>query len=97
MLSPSCKPAVLCCRLGKTLQSITLLWTLLCSGFEGPGKPMASRVIVVTPTSLVANWESELNKWLQGKAHVLALSETTRANVVTGISHFLAPRTNIQV
>ncbi|EFJ27027.1 hypothetical protein SELMODRAFT_412612 [Selaginella moellendorffii] len=37
--------------LGKTLQSITLLWTLLRQGFQG--SPIAKRIIIVTPTSLI--------------------------------------------
>ncbi|KAK3155362.1 hypothetical protein QOZ80_2BG0202260 [Eleusine coracana subsp. coracana] len=45
--------------LGKTLQSITLLYTLLCQGFDG--KPMVKRAVIVTPTSLVSNWESEIS------------------------------------
>lgn len=43
--------------LGKTLQGITLLWTLLNSGHELLGGfPIAKRVIIVCPTSLVNNW-----------------------------------------
>ncbi|KAL5982445.1 DNA-dependent ATPase protein rad54 [Asimina triloba] len=48
-------------HLGKTLQSITLLHTLLRQGFDG--KPMVKKAMIVTPTSLVGNWESEINKW----------------------------------
>ena len=55
--------------LGKTLQSITLLWTLLNSGNELlGGKPVAKRVIICCPTSLVSNWDSEIQKWLKVKA-----------------------------
>ena len=54
--------------LGKTLQSITLLWTLLNSGNELlGGKPVAKRVIICCPTSLVSNWDSEIQKWLKVK------------------------------
>lgn len=49
--------------LGKTLQSVTLSWTLLKQGPYG-GKPVAKRVLVVTPGSLVQNWATEFNKWL---------------------------------
>ena len=52
--------------LGKTLQSITLLWTLLNSGSDLlGGKPVAKRVIICCPTSLVSNWDSEIQKWLK--------------------------------
>ncbi|XP_034030765.1 DNA repair and recombination protein RAD54B [Thalassophryne amazonica] len=49
--------------LGKTLQSVALAWTLLRQGPYG-GKPVANRVLVVTPGSLVKNWSAEFNKWL---------------------------------
>ncbi|XP_038567459.1 DNA repair and recombination protein RAD54B isoform X3 [Micropterus salmoides] len=49
--------------LGKTLQSVALSWTLLKQGPYG-GKPVAKRILVVTPGSLVQNWGAEFNKWL---------------------------------
>ncbi|XP_061073541.1 DNA repair and recombination protein RAD54B isoform X2 [Conger conger] len=49
--------------LGKTLQCIALVWTLLRQGPYG-GRPMARRVLVVTPGSLVKNWAAEFQKWL---------------------------------
>ncbi|KAH9313819.1 hypothetical protein KI387_022446, partial [Taxus chinensis] len=81
--------------LGKTLQSITLLYTMLRQGFNG--KPMAKRVIIVTPTSLVSNWESEIKKWLEGRVHVIAMCETSRSDVLSGIDSFLAPCSQFQV
>jgi len=61
--------------LGKTLQGISLLWTLLRQGTDAlGGSPMARRVIIVCPTSLVSNWENECIKWLKGKLRwVLAM------------------------
>ncbi|KAM0926961.1 hypothetical protein ACQ4PT_003108 [Festuca glaucescens] len=82
-------------RLGKTLQSITLLYTLLAQGFDG--KPMVKRAVIVTPTSLVSNWEAEISKWLKGKVHLLALCESTRADVLSGIGSFLKPLSRLQV
>ncbi|PNH03572.1 DNA repair and recombination protein RAD54B [Tetrabaena socialis] len=48
--------------LGKTLQVITLAWTLLRQGPEG--RPLAAKVLVVTPATLVDNWGREVKKWL---------------------------------
>ncbi|CAN6245995.1 unnamed protein product [Urochloa humidicola] len=81
--------------LGKTLQSITLLYTLLCQGFDD--KPMVKRAVIVTPTSLVSNWESEISKWLKGRVQLLALCESTRADVLSGIESFLKPLSRLQV
>ncbi|THG14151.1 hypothetical protein TEA_020571 [Camellia sinensis var. sinensis] len=81
--------------LGKTLQSITLLYTLLRQGFEG--KPMVKKAIIVTPTSLVSNWEAEINKWVGERVHLVALCESTRDDVVSGIDSFTSPRSRLQV
>ncbi|XP_055605954.1 DNA repair and recombination protein RAD54B-like [Uranotaenia lowii] len=51
--------------LGKTLQCIALIYTLLK---QGPyGKPVVKRALIVTPSSLVENWDREINKWLKGE------------------------------
>ncbi|KAJ4817595.1 DNA repair and recombination protein RAD54-like [Rhynchospora pubera] len=81
--------------LGKTLQSITLLYTLLRQGFDG--KPIVKRALIVTPTSLVSNWESEIKKWLGGRVQLLSLCESTRADVLSGIASFLNPCSRFQV
>eukprot|EP00794_Sanderia_malayensis_P014349 gene14349-15845_t len=49
--------------LGKTLQCITLIWTLLKQGPFGR-KPRFKRILIVTPGSLVKNWQAEFQKWL---------------------------------
>ncbi|XP_055624230.1 DNA repair and recombination protein RAD54B-like [Toxorhynchites rutilus septentrionalis] len=49
--------------LGKTLQCIALIYMLLK---QGPyGSPILKRVLIVTPSSLVENWNHEINKWLK--------------------------------
>ena len=54
----------------KTLQGISLLWTLLQNGHEElGGTPMAKRIIICCPTSLVSNWDSECAKWLKARHH----------------------------
>ena len=49
--------------LGKTLQCITLLWTLLRQ--SPTGKPEFNKAVIVTPASLVKNWDKEVDKWLK--------------------------------
>ena len=79
--------------LGKTLQGITLLYTLLRQGAEPlGGTPIVKRAVIVCPTSLVGNWESECNKWLKGKIKALALGESKREDVIMGVEQFLSRR-----
>ncbi|KAJ8763549.1 hypothetical protein K2173_002432 [Erythroxylum novogranatense] len=81
--------------LGKTLQSITLLYTLLSQGFDG--KPMVRKAIIVTPTSLVSNWEAEIRKWVGERVTLIALCESTRDDVVSGIDSFTSAWSSLQV
>uniref|UniRef100_A0A8D0LAV7 DNA repair and recombination protein RAD54B n=1 Tax=Sphenodon punctatus TaxID=8508 RepID=A0A8D0LAV7_SPHPU len=48
---------------GKTLQCISLVWTLLRQGLYGC-KPILKHALIVTPGSLVKNWRKEFQKWL---------------------------------
>lgn len=50
--------------LGKSLQTIALLYTLLKQGPQGPRSPFVRRVVLVCPSSLVVNWSNEVSKWL---------------------------------
>lgn len=52
--------------MGKTIQAITLLWTLLRQGPDGV--PAARKALIVAPSSLVANWGKEIRKWLGGSS-----------------------------
>ena len=76
--------------LGKTLQGITLLWTLLRQGMDGT--PAVKRALIVCPTSLVSNWDDECNKWLNGRVKTLPICDSSRAEVVSSVKAFLAPR-----
>lgn len=57
---------------------------------------MVKRAMIVTPTSLVSNWESEINKWVGLRLQLIALCESTRADVVSGIDSFLRPSSPFQ-
>ncbi|KAJ9537882.1 hypothetical protein OSB04_030615 [Centaurea solstitialis] len=81
--------------LGKTLQSITLLYTLLRQGFGG--KPMVRKAIIVTPTSLVSNWEAEIKKWIGERVKLVALCESSREDVISSIDNFRSPHSKLQV
>lgn len=50
--------------LGKTLQTIALLWTLLKQNpvYEDP--PVIKKALIVCPVTLINNWRKEFRKWL---------------------------------
>ena len=48
--------------LGKSLQTIALLYTLLKQGPKG--QPLLQRALIVAPSSLTENWRQEIRKWL---------------------------------
>ena len=77
--------------LGKTLQCITLLWTLLK---QSPiaGKPSIEKAIVACPSSLVKNWANEFDKWLgPGAIHPLAVDgKQTKANLLTSVRQWVS-------
>jgi DNA repair and recombination RAD54-like protein len=72
--------------LGKTLQSVTLIYALLKTGITNDGLPTCRRIIIVCPCSLVKNWDNEFVKWLgPGCVKTLALAESDRKSVEKNI------------
>ncbi|KAI0750810.1 P-loop containing nucleoside triphosphate hydrolase protein [Daedaleopsis nitida] len=55
--------------MGKTLQTITLVWTLLKQNPYAGAGPVVGKVLIVCPVSLIINWKNEFHKWL-GKDRV---------------------------
>eukprot|EP00099_Drosophila_melanogaster_P013779 NP_476661.1 okra [Drosophila melanogaster] len=72
--------------LGKTLQCVTLVWTLLRQGPEC--KPTINKAIVVSPSSLVKNWEKEFTKWLHGRLLCLPMEGGTKENTIRALEQF---------
>lgn len=76
--------------LGKTLQSVALIYTLLKTGITADGQPTAKRVIVICPCSLVKNWANEFVKWLgQGTVKTLPVAEADRKTVEKNLDTFV--------
>lgn len=74
----------------QTLQSVTLIWTLLQTGMTANKERSAKRVIVICPCSLVKNWDNEFVKWLgPGVVKTLALAESDRKTVEKNIDCFV--------
>ena len=69
--------------LGKTVQCISVIWTLLKQGPYG-GKPVIRKAIVITPGSLVKNWCKEFRKWL-GNERMKVFSVSAENKVEVGI------------
>lgn len=78
--------------LGKTLQCITLVWTLLRQ--SPSGKKLIDKAIIVAPSSLVKNWYNEINKWLAGKLHPLAIDSGSKEEIDQSLRGFMAQSGN---
>ncbi|KAL4455490.1 hypothetical protein ABPG74_012642 [Tetrahymena malaccensis] len=50
--------------LGKTLQTIALIWTLIRRNPHSATQPLIRKVVVVAPVSLLGSWNKEVKKWL---------------------------------
>lgn len=71
-----------CCRLGKTFQSIVTMWMLLTNGIFG--QPTCTRVLILTPSSLVTNWGREVDKWLGRRLRPTVLDDSKGEVVKVG-------------
>lgn len=73
--------------LGKTLQCITLMWTLLRQSAEC--KPEIQRAIIVCPSSLVRNWFNEITKWLHGRVNAMAIDGGNKNEIDKNLKSFM--------
>ncbi|CAI8028357.1 DNA repair and recombination protein RAD54-like [Geodia barretti] len=73
--------------LGKTLQCIALMWTLLRQGPDAT--PVIDKAIVVAPSSLVKNWQKEIEKWLGGRVHPLAIDSGSKEQIDSSLTQFM--------
>ncbi|EFX87055.1 RAD54B meiotic recombination protein, partial [Daphnia pulex] len=75
--------------LGKTLQCITLIWILLQQGPYN-GRPIIQRVLIVTPSSLVKNWEKEFRRWL-GRERITVFTADQQNRPIEFLKHLVSP------
>jgi len=73
--------------LGKTLQCITLLWTLIKQSPQMT--PTINKCIIVSPSSLVKNWEKEVVKWLGTHLKTLAIDSGSKDEIDKKLSQFM--------
>ena len=73
--------------LGKTLQVVSLVWTLLKQ--SKTGLPAIKNAAIVTPASLVKNWEKEFIKWLGNRVPTLAIESGSKDEIDKELSSFV--------
>lgn len=78
--------------MGKTLQCITLVWTLLRQSPEC--KPEIIKAIIVCPSSLVKNWFNEFGKWLGTRINALAIVNESKEKTTQLLEGFMASRSS---
>ena len=61
--------------LGKTLQTVSIIWTFLKQS-PVAGSVIAKKVLIVTPSSLLKNWENEFRKWLGSERITIHIADT---------------------
>ncbi|KAK9374842.1 SNF2 family N-terminal domain-containing protein [Lipomyces chichibuensis] len=66
--------------LGKTLMTIALVWTLLKQNPVWGQAPVAKKVMIVCPVTLIANWKREFRKWL-GRERVAVFAVDGKAKL----------------
>lgn len=76
--------------LGKTLQCITLIWTLLRQSPDC--KPTINKAIIVCPSSLVKNWYNEFGKWLGSRVNCLAIANESKEKTTEVLTNYMANR-----
>lgn len=54
------------------------------------GQPIASKVVIVAPSSLVKNWYNELHKWLGGRISALAIDSGTKDQIDKNLGMFMS-------
>lgn len=65
--------------LGKSLQALTILFTMLKQGPEGLA--VAEKAMIVAPSSLVGNWVAEVDVWLKGgQINLVAIGTSSPKN-----------------
>lgn len=76
--------------MGKTLQCITLVWTLLRQSPDC--SPTINKAIIVCPSSLVKNWYNEFGKWLGSRVTCLAIANESKDKTIDLLTNYMANR-----
>ncbi|EJD52598.1 hypothetical protein AURDEDRAFT_181169 [Auricularia subglabra TFB-10046 SS5] len=79
--------------MGKTLQTITLVWTLIKQNMYANQGPAVGKVMVVCPVTLINNWAKEFKKWLGRDRVGVFIGDKDKAN----IKQFINSRANVLI
>ena len=61
--------------LGKSLQTVTLVWTMMRQS-PVSGTQLARKILLVSPSSLLKNWQNEFRKWLGSERITIHIADT---------------------
>ncbi|KAG5519640.1 hypothetical protein PMAC_001795 [Pneumocystis sp. 'macacae'] len=67
--------------LGKSLQIITLLWTLLKQSPYYGVKSVINHALIVCPVTLINNWKKEFRKWIGGNERIGLFIVDSNSNI----------------
>jgi DNA repair and recombination protein RAD54B len=68
--------------LGKSLQTIALLWTLMKQNPTYEEQPVVKKALIVCPVTLIGNWKREFRKWLgNDRLGVFVLDEKKKSRL----------------
>jgi len=79
-----------CCRITLVFFAVPLIfqcvqvsdYVTVCFYCQGPdAAPIIDKAVVVSPSSLVKNWEKEVNKWLANRVNTLAIDSGSKAEI----------------
>src|SRR5437762_13360513 len=80
--------------MGKTLQTITLLWTLLKQSpwvdekNDGRLSGFIKKALIVCPVTLINNWRKEFRKWLGKERIGILVADGAKVNVKSFINGY---------
>lgn len=61
------------------------------------GNPKVRKAVIVTPITVLSNWEAEILKWVGKRVRLVTLCESTEDDVLSSLGSFTSPGSQLQV